>query len=62
MNAKKLKATYPRLWKSVYNGVYDDLRLAKKTDKFNMLDKTARRLCHNAAFFACSTIHVMVTK
>lgn len=62
MTATQLRSRYPKLWRSVYDMTLDDIRLAKKTDKFVMTKTTAERIAHNAAFIACSTLHTMVSK
>lgn len=62
LNSKYLKSNYKTLWKSVEEMVFEDIRLAKKTDKFSMLENTAHRIAYNAAFIATSTIDIMLKK
>lgn len=62
INKKYLKDHYGRLWNSVEAMTYDDIRLAKKTDKFIMNESTARRIAHNAAFIATSTLDAILKR
>jgi hypothetical protein len=57
MRAIDLKRKYPKLWKYMYDSVYDDLRLQKKINGFIMKDKDAKIIAHNAAFFATHYVH-----
>ena len=57
MRTSDLKKKYPKQFKEIESFVFDDLRIAKKTDGFKMLESTARCLAFNAATAACFMLH-----
>jgi len=57
MRTSDLKKKYPKHFFEIEEFVFDDLRIAKKTDGFEMKAATARRLAFNAATAACFMLH-----
>ena len=56
MRAKDLRAKNPSLWDEVRDGVFEDLRVQKKIHGFEISEKAAEVIAHNAAFMAVSAI------
>jgi hypothetical protein len=59
MRAKDIRAKHPRTWDTVKSDVMEDLRLQKKIHKFEMSEKVAGIIAHNAAFFATRNLIII---
>jgi hypothetical protein len=62
MTAKNLRMKAPALWDAVKLGVKDDLRMQKKIHKFEITEKAADTIAHNAAFLAVSQLIHIISK
>ncbi len=62
MNYRELKNKYPEIWNNVYNNMISDLLdCMDGPDLIEYKNKKTgriRRIAHNAAFFACYSIHI----